>query len=157
MRGMHSLEPTEDFAIVLVRRFLRLCEHPRTSDRTLRMVREATRHGADSPRIYRWLNRAILHPAAPPRFRSLSTMKVQLITSQLFGLAMLRYVHGLEPLASAPLEDVVRLAAPAVAAALRGEDAFIGVVAPRLPSAPQERRFEGTRVLVRAVRARVRG
>jgi hypothetical protein len=154
---VHSLDPTEDFAIVLVRRFLGLCEHPRTRQRTLRMVRDATKLGADTPRIIGWINRAVLHPAAPPGFRSLSTMKVQLIAMQLFGLAWLRYIHRIEPVASAPLEDVVRLAAPSIAAALRGEGSFTGVVAPPVAETPQERRFEGTQVLVRAMRARVRG
>ncbi|GAB3860054.1 hypothetical protein GCM10028801_22220 [Nocardioides maradonensis] len=125
---MHSLEPTEDFAIVLVRRFLRLCEHPRTQARMLRMIRNATRHGEDSPRLYRWINRVVLHPAAPARMRSMSAMKAELVASQLVGLAMVRYVLEVEPLASASVDEVVRLAAPSVAAALQGEEAFSGLV-----------------------------
>ncbi|HJQ06511.1 MAG TPA: hypothetical protein VJ872_13745 [Nocardioides sp.] len=127
---MHSLAPTEDFAIVLVRRFLRLCEHPRTQARMLRMIRNATRHGDDSPRLYRWINRVVLHPAAPARLRSMSAMKAELVASQLVGLAMVRYVLEVEPLASASVDEVVRLAAPAVAAALQGEEALSGLVEP---------------------------
>ncbi|WP_460845122.1 TetR/AcrR family transcriptional regulator [Nocardioides ultimimeridianus] len=129
---MRSLEPTEDFAIVLVRRFLRLCEHPRTRARMLRMIRNATKHGDDSPRLYRWINRVVLHPAAPARMRSMSAMKAELVASQLVGLAMVRYVLEVEPLASASVDEVVRLAAPSIAAALQGEDSLSGLVVPEL-------------------------
>ena len=128
MARMRSLEPREDLAIVLVRRFLGLCEHPRTRARMLRMVRNATRHGADGPRLYRWINRVVMHPVAPSRMRSMSAMKAELVASQLVGLAMVRYVLELEPLASASVEDVVRLAAPSVAAALQGEGSLSGLV-----------------------------
>ena len=63
---MHSLDPTEDLAIRLLRRFLLLCEHPRTRQRMLRMVRQSTRLGPGAPRIYGWINRAVLNPRFQP-------------------------------------------------------------------------------------------
>ncbi len=42
---MRSLDPTEDLAIQLVRRFLLLCEHPRTGERMLRLVDRAAQPG----------------------------------------------------------------------------------------------------------------
>lgn len=127
---MHSLDPTEDFAIRLLRRFLLLCEHPRTRQRMLQMVRQSTRMGPGAPRLYGWINRAVLNPRFQPVLerRAMSAMKAELVASQLIGLAMTRYVLKIEPLASASVDDVVRMAAPSIAAALQGEDAFDHVV-----------------------------
>lgn len=149
---MHSLDPTEDFAIRLLRRFLLLCEHPRTRQRMLQMVRQSTRMGPGAPRLYGWINKAVLNPRFQPVLerRALSAMKAELVASQLIGLAMTRYVLKIEPLASASVDDVVRMAAPSIAAALQGEDAFDHVVRPE-PEAPQVRRtgllpFRGVRL-----------
>lgn len=132
---MHSLDPTEDFAIRLLRRFLLLCEHPRTRQRMLRLVRQSTRMGPGAPRLYGWINRAVLNPRFQPVLerRALSAMKAELVASQLIGLAMTRYVLKVEPLASASVDEVVRMAAPSIAAALQGEDAFDHVVRPVEP------------------------
>jgi hypothetical protein len=119
---MRSLDPTEDLAIQLVRRFLVLCEHPRTSDRMLRLVARAARAGDDAPRILRWLNRALLLPRVRRGTRPISAMKWELVASQLFALGTMRYLVGLEPIASAPREDVVQMAAPGVLAVLQGPD-----------------------------------
>jgi hypothetical protein len=109
-------------AIQLVRRFLVLCEHPRTSERMLRLVARAARSGDDAPRIVRWLNRALLVPRMRRGTRPISTMKWELVVSQLFALGTMRYLVGLEPIASAPREDVVAMAAPGVLAVLQGPD-----------------------------------
>lgn len=155
---MHSLDPTEDFAIRLLRRFLVLCEHPRTRQRMLRLVRQSTRLGPEAPRLYGWINRAVLHPRFQPvvERRALSAMKAELVASQLIGLAMTRYVLRIEPLASATVEEVVALAAPSIAAALQGEDAFTAVVTDDRrtpPPAPRRRlrvpRLPGAGVLRR--------
>ncbi|NGZ99730.1 hypothetical protein G5V59_03380 [Nocardioides sp. W3-2-3] len=63
---------------------------------------------------------------------------------------MTRYVLKIEPLASASVDEVVRLAAPAIAATLQGEEALTAVVpeqtrgrrlrVPRLPGAGVLRR-----------------
>ena len=129
---MHSLDPTEDFAIRLLRRFLLLCEHPRTRARMLGMVRNSTRFGPGAPKLYSWINKAVLHPRFMPisERRAMSTMKAELVASQLIGLAMTRYVLRLEPLASASVDEVVRLAAPSIRAALQGEDGFTALVDP---------------------------
>lgn len=133
---MHSLDPTEDFAIRLLRRFLLLCEHPRTRGRMLGMVRNSTQLGPGAPKLYSWLNRAVLNPRLQPIMerRAISTMKAELVASQLIGLAMARYIHRLEPLASVSVDEVVRLAAPSIRAALQGEDGFTAVVHTEKPA-----------------------
>ncbi|WP_322936408.1 TetR/AcrR family transcriptional regulator [Nocardioides bizhenqiangii] len=125
---MRSLDPTEDFAIQLVRRFLVLCEHPRTSERMLRVVARSSQSGDDAPRILRWLNRALLLPHLRRGNRPISAMKWELVVSQMFGMATMRYLLELEPIASADREDVVAMTAPGVVAVLRGPDrVFTGV------------------------------
>lgn len=119
---MRSLDPTEDLAIRLVRRFLILCEHPRTSERMLRIVERSPRAGADVPRILRWLNRALLLPRMRRGSRPISTMKWELVMSQLLALATMRYLVKLEPIASASRDEVVAMAAPGVLAVLQGAD-----------------------------------
>ncbi len=145
---MHSLDPTEDFAIRLLRRFLLLCEHPRTRQRMLRLVRQSTQPGPDAPRLYGWINKAVLNPRFQPvvERRAMSAMKAELVAAQLIGLAMTRYVLRIEPLASASVDDVVRMAAPSVAAALQGEEAFSAVVRPDEEPAPEPRRRRLVRV-----------
>lgn len=126
---MRSLDPTEDFAIQLVRRFLVLCEHPRTRRRMLRLVARSSDPGDDALRIYRWLNRALLLPRMRRGTRPISAIKWELIASQLFGLATMRYLIELEPVASADRDDVIRLTAPGILAILQGaDDIFVGLV-----------------------------
>lgn len=150
---MHSLDPTEDFAIRLLRRFLLLCEHPRTRQRMLQMVRQSTRMGPGAPRLYGWINKAVLNPRFQPVLerRAMSAMKAELVASQLIGLAMTRYVLKIEPLASASVDEVVRMAAPAIAAALQGEDAFEHVVRPE-PEEPEPVRRRVRLLPIRAAR-----
>ncbi len=126
---MRSLDTTEDFAIQLTRRFLVLCEHPRTSRRMLKLVARSSEPGDDALRIYRWLNRALLLPRMRRGTRPMSAIKWELVASQLFGLATMRYLIELEPVASADRDDVVRLAAPGILAILQGaDDIFVGLV-----------------------------
>lgn len=119
---MRSLDPTEDFAISLVRRFLVLCEHPRTSERMLRIVARSSQAGDDAPRILRWLNRVLLLPRMRRGTRPISAMKWELVVSQLFGMATMRYLQALEPIASADREDVIAMTAPGVLAVMQGPD-----------------------------------
>lgn len=125
---MRSLDPTEDLAIQLVRRFLVLCEHPRTRARMLRIIERAPRVGEEAPRVLGWLNRALLRPRLRRGTRPISAMKWELVASQLLALGTMRYLVRLEPIASADREDVVAVAAPGVLAVLRGLDDFDGLV-----------------------------
>jgi hypothetical protein len=49
-----------------------------------------------------------------------SALRYELVCGQLVGLAMMRYVLQVEPVASTPVDDLVRQFAPAVRATLRG-------------------------------------
>lgn len=142
---MPSLDPVDDLAEVLVRRFLTLCENPRTRERMLAMVRGSTGSARAGQRLYAAINRLVLHPRVQRTGVPASTIRWELVTSQLVGIATLRYVVELEPMASLPVEDVVRLAASAVAAVLRRpEDDVVEV----------EERPAGRRILIPVPRLR---
>ena len=110
----------EDFSSRLLRRFLRLCESPRTRRRMLRLVDGATGNARAGRALYRVVNRAVVTPAARAAGLQASATRTELVASQLIGLAMLRYVLQVEPVASMDVEDLVRHAAPGVRAVLRG-------------------------------------
>jgi len=111
-----------DFAERLVRRFLVLCEHPRTRRRMLAMVKSSVRgggrHGSRGRRMYAVINRAVLHPAAKGSGMQASALRAELVASQLIGLAMMRYILQVEPVASASIDELVENVAPGVRAVL---------------------------------------
>jgi hypothetical protein len=113
----------EDFAERVVRRFLHVCENPRTRDAMLRFVRGSLSGGWTSRFFYRNLNRMVLRPLAGPAGLHASTLRLQLVTAQLAGLAMMRYVVKLEPLASMSVDELVVVFAPSVRGALHAQPA----------------------------------
>jgi hypothetical protein len=108
-----------DFSVRLVRSFLALCENPRTRAGMLRMVRASVGSARAGQAFYRVLNRSVVNPAARATGIHASAMRVELICGQLVGLAMMRYVLQVEPVASAPADLVVRRFAPAIRAVLQ--------------------------------------
>lgn len=110
----------DDLAVRLVRRFLLLCESPVTHGRMVRLVRGSVGNARIGQALYRAINRSVLSPVARASGVQASAMKLELVASQLVGIAMLRYVIEVEPMASASVEEVVALAAPAVRATLQG-------------------------------------
>ena len=68
--------------------------------------------------FYRLLNRFVLSPAVRSSGLHTSTVRVELVGSQLIGLAMMRYVLKVEPVASMSIDQLVPMAAPAVRATL---------------------------------------
>jgi hypothetical protein len=113
----------EDLAERIVRRFLHVCENPKTRDAMLRFVRGSLGGGWSSRFFYRNLNRMVLRPLAGPAGFHASTLRLQLVTAQLAGLAMMRYVVKLEPLASMSADELVVVFAPSVRGALNARPA----------------------------------
>jgi hypothetical protein len=108
-----DVEPPEapaarDFSERLLRSFLGMCESPRSRDRVLRLVQASVRNGAAGRRFYGFVNRAVVHPVARLTGVHASALRVELVCGQLVGLAMMRYVLEVEPVASADLDEVVR-------------------------------------------------
>src|SRR5690242_20972612 len=108
----------QDFAVRLLRNFLGLCENPRTRQHMLRMVRGSVGSARAGQAFYRVLNRSVVNPAAKATGMHASALRVELVCGQLVGLAMMRYVLQVEPVASIPAEEIVRQFAPAIRATL---------------------------------------
>jgi AcrR family transcriptional regulator len=100
---------TEDLGVRLVTRFLQVWDNPVSGDPIVRVLRS----GASRPELLReFIERQIV-----PRFAQAiggqdAALRATAIVSQMLGLAFARYVLRVEPLASAPPDEVVALVAP---------------------------------------------
>lgn len=106
----------------VLRRFLLLCESPRTRRRALALVRGSVGDARGGRRFYALVNRAVLNPVARAAGVETSAVRVELVGAQLIGLAMLRYVLEVEPVASMDVDELVALMAPPLRAVLKGHD-----------------------------------
>ena len=113
-------EAVRDFSDRLLRTFLGLCESPRTRHTMLRLVRSSVGSARAGRAFYRVLNRTVVNPAARATGMHASALRYELVCGQLVGLAMMRYVLQVEPVASTPAEEIVRQFAPAIRATLKG-------------------------------------
>src|SRR6195952_2070582 len=109
-----------DFTERLLRRFLLICESPRTQRRALALVRGSVGNARAGRRFYALVNRAVLNPVARATGIETSAVRVELLGAQLIGLGMLRYVLEVEPVASLPIDELVPLMAPPLRAVLWG-------------------------------------
>ena len=109
-----------DFTERLLRRFLVLCENPRTRRRVLALVRGSVSNARSGRRFYALVNRVVLNPVARAMGIESSAVRLELVGSQLIGLAMIRYVLKVEPIASLDIDELVPLMAPPLRQALVG-------------------------------------
>ncbi len=117
---MAAAGESDDYTERLLRRFLLLCENPRTQRRVLALVRSSVSNAGAGRRFYALVNRVVLHPVARATGVKTSAVRVELVGSQLIGLAMIRYVLEVEPIASLDIDELVPLVAPAVRQSLTG-------------------------------------
>ena len=122
---MPSPEVPPDFTERLLRRFLLVCENPRTRRRALALVRGSVSNARTGRRFYALVNRVVLNPVARAMGVETSAIRLELVGSQLIGLAMIRYVLKVEPIASLEIDELVPLMAPPLrqALGLGGSDA----------------------------------
>ena len=113
-----SPEVQPDFTERLLRRFLLVCENPRTRRRVLALVKGSVSNARAGRRFYAMVNRVVLNPVARAMGMETSAVRVELVGAQLIGLAMLRYVLEVEPIASLSVDELVPLMAPPLRAAL---------------------------------------
>ncbi|MBW0102992.1 TetR family transcriptional regulator [Pseudonocardia sp. KRD291] len=107
----------------IVHRFLTIWDgrHGSGTGPMLTLLRSVTAHPAAARMLREFVTRAIIGPvvsrAAPDRHAE----RGSLVASQLIGLAMIRYVVRLEPLASAGHDDVAAALAPTLQRYLTGD------------------------------------
>jgi len=113
-RGLDVVVREGDTAERVVRRFFEGCEAARRSGRTERLLRRMARSALGGARRWRVLNALV-----SSRFSMLvgidgRAQRVQLVSAHLLGIAYARYVFGVEPLASLPVERIIALSVPVV-------------------------------------------
>jgi hypothetical protein len=113
-----SSSEAPDFTERLLRRFLLVCESPRTQRRALALVRGSVSNARAGRRFYALVNRVVLNPVARAMGVDASAIRLELVGSQLIGLAMIRYVLKVEPIASLSVDELVPLMAPPLRSAL---------------------------------------
>ncbi len=104
----------------LVRVTLRMLDEPETRDQIAAMVRDGAGAAKASAPLREFLESVIVDRVAAALRVPDARMRVTLAVSYVVGVAGSRYVLRMEPLASASEDEVVRLVAPAVQAALSG-------------------------------------
>jgi hypothetical protein len=102
----------------VTRRFFTLCESPRTRDRVLRALRSSADSAVGGRLVVALLSRTVLTPLLRARRVDDAAATVELVAAQLAGIAVLRYVTRMEPVASMPVDDLVAWVAPGVQATL---------------------------------------
>lgn len=109
-----------DFSDRLIRRWLALCENPRTRSTMIRLVKSSVGSHRSGQRFYALINRTVVTPLARAAGVHTSALKIELVCAQLVGLSMMRYVLEIEPVASMDTDDLARQFAPAIRATLKG-------------------------------------
>ena len=98
----------------LVRATFSLFEDPETRDDMMALFQAGSSAAAASASIREFLEEAVVDRIADAAGIPDARMRAVLISSHLVGLGVMRYIVRLEPLASAPEEQVVRIYAPLI-------------------------------------------
>lgn len=115
-----AADAARDFSDRLIRRWLALCENPRTRGPMFKLVKGSVGSHKSGQRFYALVNRTVVTPLARAAGVHTSALKIELVCAQLFGLTMMRYVLEIEPVASMDTEELARQFAPAIRATLKG-------------------------------------
>lgn len=104
----------------IVGRFLGVWDAATGGGAMAAMLRSVTAHEFAARMLREFVTRVILQPVVDRVAPDRPAERGALVASQLIGLAMMRYVVRLEPLASASREEIVRTVAPTVQRYLTG-------------------------------------
>jgi AcrR family transcriptional regulator len=108
---------TDDLGARLVTRFLEVWDDPVSGEPVVRVLRSAT----SQPELMRdFVHRQIVPLLATAIDGPQAELRATAVASQMVGLAMARYVLRIEPLATAPPEQVVALIGPTLQRYLDG-------------------------------------
>ncbi|WP_435608892.1 TetR family transcriptional regulator [Streptomyces sp. C10-9-1] len=116
----------------LARFFIGVWENPATRAPLLAVIRSALTHEAAAAVLRGFVLRRLLERVAAELEVPEPRLRAELAASHMVGVAVLRYVLRVEPLASADPEEIVRLVAPSLQRYLTAADAA-GEAAADLP------------------------
>ncbi|MCW2713668.1 MAG: transcriptional regulator, TetR family [Frankiales bacterium] len=112
--------PRDGLGETLVRTFLGVWDATPGQGPMLAMLRGAVSHEDSADKLRELLLRVILRPVAVGAGAGDPDRRAALLASQLLGLAVVRYVLRVEPLASAPVEELAPLLGPTLQRYLTG-------------------------------------
>ncbi|MGP9019394.1 TetR/AcrR family transcriptional regulator [Streptomyces sp. BR1] len=96
----------------LARYFIGVWENPATRAQLLAVFRSALTHEAAAKVLRAFVLRRVLERVAADLKVPDARLRAELAASQMVGIAVLRYVIKVEPLASADPEEIVRMVSP---------------------------------------------
>lgn len=106
--------PTENYGVELVRSVLTAWGRPAVRPAATALMRTAIGTGVGAHMVRSFLQREMLHRLAVASGAPDAELRAALAASQLAGILMLRFVMEVEPLASAPVEEIVAAVGPVV-------------------------------------------
>jgi AcrR family transcriptional regulator len=112
---------TDQLGVTVVRTFLEAWEPPETRVRLLAMLRSAMTNETAMGMIRDLLVREVFGPITTTLGVPDAPLRATLVGSQLVGLAIMRYIGRVEPLASASIDELVAAIGPTVQRYLTGE------------------------------------
>jgi hypothetical protein len=113
-RDTGAPETPDDLGSRVTRRFFTLCENPRTRERTMKVLRSSADSAVGGRLLVAFLSRMVFGPVLRSRRLDHATARIELACAQLGGVAVLRYVTRMEPVASMEVEDLVAMVGPSV-------------------------------------------
>jgi len=116
-----TVDGPEGLGAAVVTTFLQGWEDEYYGPRLVALVRSAMTSDAALERVRDYLNRRVFGPLTRELGVADGELRATLAGSQLFGLAMMRYMMGIEPLASAPRSALVAAVGPNVQRYLTGD------------------------------------
>lgn len=114
--------PVTDFPAALVRAYLELVDSDDSRNAILALVRSAVSHERAAAMLRDFLTAQLLPVIArltPSPQRDDARLRASLVAAQLIGIAVLRHVIRIAPLAMATPDEIAALAAPAIGQYLR--------------------------------------
>ena len=106
--------PVTDFPAALVLAYLELVDSDDSRNAILALVRSAVSHERAAAMLREFLTAQLLPVIARLTQRDDARLRASLVAAQLIGIAVLRHVIRIEPLATATPDDIAALVAPAI-------------------------------------------
>ena len=111
----------DQIGATVVRAFLAAWEPPDGRQRLVAMLRSAMTNEVALGMVREYLGRRVFGPITQALGVPDAELRANLVGSQFIGLAMMRYISCIEPLASAPPEQLVAALGPTVQRYLTGD------------------------------------
>lgn len=124
--------PRDQIGVNLVTAVLTAMESGKAADRAISIIRTALGHDFAATMLRQFITREVLKKIADDLGVDDGELRAGAVASQIVGLFMVRYGVRVEPLASAPIDEVARRIGPVIQWHLTGypSDLDTGTVAP---------------------------